>query len=76
MKQKDFFENFFTSGFGEIMFHFLCNNIKVGAFWCQSNLDTVFGVQSISLLFLCSFKMKVIFNYLIDYRKWMEQGES
>jgi hypothetical protein len=40
----------FTSGFGEIMFHFWYNNIKVGVFRCQSNFDTVCGVQSISLL--------------------------
>jgi hypothetical protein len=33
MKQKNLFENFFTSGFGEMMmFHFLYNNIKIGAF--------------------------------------------
>jgi hypothetical protein len=50
MKQKDFFENFLPSGFGEIMlFYFWYNNIKIRAFWCQSNLDTLFGVQSISL---------------------------
>jgi hypothetical protein len=52
MKQKDFFENFLASGFGEIiLFYFWYNNIKIGAFWCQSNVDTAFGVQSISVLF-------------------------
>jgi hypothetical protein len=30
MKQKDFFENFLPSGFGEMMFHFWYNNIKIG----------------------------------------------
>jgi hypothetical protein len=50
MKQKDFFENFFISGFGEIMFHFLYNNIKIRTFWCQSNLVTAFGVHTLSLL--------------------------
>jgi hypothetical protein len=53
MKQMDFFENFFTSDFGEIMFHFWYNNIKIESFWCQSNLDTVSGVHSISLLCFC-----------------------
>jgi hypothetical protein len=33
MKQKDSFENIFTSGFGEMMlFHFVYNNIKIVAF--------------------------------------------
>jgi hypothetical protein len=49
MKQNYLFENFFHSGFGEIMFHFLYNNIKFVVFWCQTNLDTVCGVQSNSL---------------------------
>jgi hypothetical protein len=54
----------FSSGFGEMMFHFLYNNIKVGVFWYQSNLDTVCGVQLISLLCLCSFKWKILVRCL------------
>jgi hypothetical protein len=52
MKQKDFFENVLPSGFGEMMlFHFWYNNIKIGAFWCQSNL---YIESSGSNRFLCN----------------------
>jgi hypothetical protein len=34
------------------------------------------GPIDVSALFLCSFKMKAVFNYLTDHRKLIEQGEN
>jgi hypothetical protein len=34
------------------------------------------GPIDFSDLFLCLFKMKAVFNYLIDHRKLIEEGEN
>jgi hypothetical protein len=49
MKQKDFFENFITSGFGEIMFHFFTVTSKLGHF----DVRAIWILSSGSNPFLC-----------------------
>jgi hypothetical protein len=48
--KRMYLKTYLSSGFREIMFYFWYNNIKVVVFWCQSKLDTVCWVQSISLV--------------------------